>query len=119
MSKVKCIILEDDPLFIKVLEAYVHEMDFIELAGSYQDPVKGAVAIAKFKPDLLLLDIEMPYLDGLETLETINTRPRIIVISSRLDLVDNKDEDIDMFINKRDLVSPEQLAEAIKQVMSL
>lgn len=111
--------MEDDPLFLKALEVYLSEIEFIELKGAYDDPVAGVMAITKQKPDLLLLDIEMPYLDGFEAIAMLEVRPRIIVISGHVTESSLPKIEIDKFISKGNLREPEQLEKAIKEVMGL
>ncbi len=119
MTKISCIVLEDDPLFLAALKVYLSEMDFIDLLGAYSDPVKGAMAITKSKPDLLLLDIEMPYLDGFETIATLDVRPKIMVISGHVSAGELPPVDIDKFVSKSNIREPEDLEKAIREVMGL
>lgn len=56
----------------------------MELIGTFQNPVNGIMKVVKEKPDVLLLDLEMPYLDGFETLDTLDKKPKIIMISAHV-----------------------------------
>ena len=78
---IKCIAIDDDPLFLKMLQVFFREMKSASLLETFSNPVEGIMATVKIKPDVLLLDYEMPYLDGIEALETIDNPPKVIVIS--------------------------------------
>jgi DNA-binding NarL/FixJ family response regulator len=114
---ITCLAIDDDPLFLKLILAYVSEFDGIELIGSYTNPIDGVMAVVKSKPDVLLLDIEMPYMNGFETIGTLDKFPKIIVISGHLNDPDLPDFNVDKFISKRNLNDPETLEKAIREVM--
>ena len=81
---ITCIAIDDDPLFLQSLKAYFWDFEGMELIGTFQNPVNGIMKVVKEKPDVLLLDLEMPYLDGFETLETLDKKPKIIMISAHV-----------------------------------
>lgn len=117
MKKYRCIAIDDDPLFLEILEYYIQKVDSLELIETYNDPTQGAVGVVKHKPDLLFLDIEMPYLDGYETIYTLEQKPKIVIISSHLEYeTDLMKIDISKFVRKP-LSSPEQLASIVEEVM--
>jgi DNA-binding NarL/FixJ family response regulator len=118
MKKYRCIAIDDDPLFLEILEYYIQKVDTLELIETYSDPTQGAVGVVKHKPDLLFLDIEMPYLDGYETIYTLENKPKIVIISSHLEYeTDLLKIDVSKFVRKP-LSSPEQLAEIVEEVMN-
>jgi len=81
---ITCIAIDDDPLFLQTIETYLSEFDDIHLLGTYKNPVNGIMQVVKQKPDVLLLDLDMPYLDGFETLDTLEKRPKTIMISAHV-----------------------------------
>lgn len=113
---VSCMAIDDDPLFLKLLSSYFLEIKSAELIGSYTNPVNGVMAVAKQNPTVLLLDLDMPYLDGLEALTTLDRIPKIIVISGSWKL-DGQEIHVDKFLSKSELNSPQVLEEAIKAVL--
>lgn len=112
-----CIAIDDDPLFLKTLEMYFHEISGAELIGTFTNPVEGIMEVVKKKPQVLLLDIEMPYLDGFETLSTLDSRPKIIVISGHINESILPKTGIDRYLSKTELTSPQLLQRAIEDVL--
>lgn len=113
---ITCLAIDDDPLFLKLLQTYFHEMKNMQLLGTHHNPVEGVMAVVKEKPDVLLLDIEMPYLNGLEMIETLDRRPKIIVISGHLDTPDLPGIGIDKYVSKNNLKNAAILEEIINEV---
>lgn len=114
----RCIAIDDDPLFLKLLSSYFSDFKSAELLNTYTNPVEGIMAVVKQKPDVLLLDMDMPYLDGLEALETLDKHPRVIVISGNTRL-DPSSFNVDTFISKSNLTSGELLERSIQDVMAV
>lgn len=73
-----CIIVDDEPLAVKLLENYVSRTSFLTLQGSYTDSVEAIDNIRKNPSDILFLDIQMPDLNGMELAEMIPQQTRII-----------------------------------------
>lgn len=59
-------IVDDEPLAVKLLESFVAKTPDLELLGSFTDSVEAINAIKEEKPQLLFLDIQMPDLSGME-----------------------------------------------------
>lgn len=74
----KCAIVDDEPLAVKMLENYVEKTDFLTLAGSWNDSVEALKSIQDIKPELVFLDIQMPDLDGLELARMIPDGTRVV-----------------------------------------
>lgn len=74
----RCAIVDDEPLAVKMLENYVEKTDFLTLAGSWNDPVEALKSIRETKPELVFLDIQMPDLDGLELAGMIPEGTKVI-----------------------------------------
>ena len=62
----KCIVVDDEPLALDLLESYVRKTPFLELAGKYSSAVQAMKELANQQVDLIFLDIQMPELNGLE-----------------------------------------------------
>ncbi len=74
----KCIIVDDEPLALNLLESYVEKTPFLELTGKYSSAVQAMKEIPDKEADLLFLDIQMPELNGLEFSKMVSPDTRII-----------------------------------------
>lgn len=79
---ITCVITDDEPMARKGLQSYVEKVDFLSLTGSCEDAMQLNTLLKTQRPDLLLLDIEMPYLSGLDLLATLSNPPKVIVTSA-------------------------------------
>lgn len=75
---IKCIITDDEPFARKGLQGYIARIDFLELKGVCENALELNSLLKKEPVDLLFLDIEMPYLTGIEFLRQLATPPRVI-----------------------------------------
>ena len=77
-DKIKCLIVDDEPLARVVLKEHISKIDFLELAGECRNAIEANSFLLSHKIDLLFLDINMPHLSGLEFLEQLNPAPGVI-----------------------------------------
>ncbi|MEO6454622.1 MAG: LytTR family DNA-binding domain-containing protein [Ginsengibacter sp.] len=82
MSKIKCIIVEDEPLARKVLEGYVSRVPFLELQGSFEDAVYAMDHLREHNADLMFLDINLPQIKGVTFLRTLPDPPAVIITTA-------------------------------------
>ncbi len=73
-----CIIVDDEPLAVRLLESYVNKTPSLKLMGSYTDSVEAINALKEQQPDLLFLDIQMPDLNGMELASMVPAHTRVI-----------------------------------------
>lgn len=76
--KIKCIIIDDEPLAIDLLKAYVLQTPYLELVATFENPLAALDTIRTGGIDLLYLDINMPQITGLEFSKMIPSQTRII-----------------------------------------
>lgn len=76
--KLNCLIVDDEPLARKGMEEYVKEVAFLQLAGSCENAMKASGHLNEGNIDLMLLDIQMPKLSGIEFLKTLKNPPLVI-----------------------------------------
>ena len=76
--KLNCLIVDDEPLARRGMEEYVKEIAFLQLAGSCENAVKASTFLNEGTIDLMLLDIQMPKLSGIEFLKTLKNPPLVI-----------------------------------------
>jgi two-component system, LytTR family, response regulator len=82
MSKIKCIIIEDEPLAVKVLTDYISQVPFLELTGSFKDAILATDYLRDHQADLIFLDIHLPKLKGMAFLKTLTHPPAIIITTA-------------------------------------
>jgi len=76
--KISCIIIDDEPLARKGLKEYITDVDFLNLIGEYDSPLKATEQISKGEVQLLFLDIQMPKITGLDFFKTLQLAPPVI-----------------------------------------
>ncbi len=82
MSKVKCIIIEDEPLAVKVLTDYIAQVPFLELQASFKDAILATEWLHENNTDLIFLDIHLPKLKGMAFLKTLMNPPAVIITTA-------------------------------------
>src|SRR3989304_4322323 len=82
MSKIKCIIIEDEPLAVKVLSDYILQAPFLELQKSFKDAILATDFLRNNNTDLIFLDIHLPKLKGMAFLKTLPDPPAVIVTTA-------------------------------------
>jgi DNA-binding LytR/AlgR family response regulator len=78
----RCIIVDDEPLVRELLEDNVNQVPFLELVTSCRSALEAFEVLQKQKVDLVFLDIQMPRLNGLQFLQSLDHRPMVIIISA-------------------------------------
>jgi DNA-binding LytR/AlgR family response regulator len=80
--KLKCIIIEDEPVARKVLQEFVAEIDYLELMGYAENPLKAMPLLEGQDIDIVFLDINMPKINGIDFLKSYKTNARIIITTA-------------------------------------
>jgi len=80
--KLNCIIIDDEPVARKLLEEYILDTDFLQLAGKAENPIKATALLNTIKADLIFLDINMPKMNGIEFLRTSIDLPLTIMTTA-------------------------------------
>ena len=80
--KLKCIIVDDEPVARKVLQEYIEDIDFLELAGNAENPLKANAILNSEPVNLMFLDINMPKLSGIEFLRTSVNLPMVVMTTA-------------------------------------
>lgn len=75
---IRCVVVDDEPLAISVLEGYINQTPFLELAEKFTNPVKAYHFLSENEIDLLFVDIQMPDLSGLDMIATLEKKPLLI-----------------------------------------
>jgi len=82
MSKIKCIIIEDEPLAAKVLSDYILQTPFLELQATFKDAINATDWLRDNGIDLIFLDIHLPKLKGMAFLKTLTHPPAVIITTA-------------------------------------
>lgn len=80
--KIKCVIIDDEPLAINVIESHLKNFDNIEVVETFNNPVKAYNVLEQGKIDVIFLDINMPQLSGFSFIENLNHRPLIVITTA-------------------------------------
>ncbi len=82
MLKTRCLIIDDEPLAIQLIEQHLAQLETFEVVATGNNAIK-ALEILKSKPvDLLFCDIKMPLLTGLDLLKTLKNPPKTILTTA-------------------------------------
>lgn len=80
--KIRCLLVDDEPLAIRLIESHIAQTDLFEVVGTCSNAIK-AMEFLKTKPvDLLFLDIKMPQLTGIEFLKMLKNPPAVIITTA-------------------------------------
>jgi two-component system LytT family response regulator len=82
MSRIRCIIIEDEPLAVKVLTDYISQVPFLELQSSFKDAILATDYLRTNSTDLIFLDIHLPKLKGMAFLKTLSNPPAVIITTA-------------------------------------
>jgi DNA-binding LytR/AlgR family response regulator len=84
-NKIKCIIVDDEPLARNVLVKYAEQIDQLEVVASCSNALEAFEYIQQGHIQLVFLDIKMPKLNGLELIESIKNPPLIVFTTAYRD----------------------------------
>ncbi|MBX9782540.1 MAG: response regulator [Chitinophagaceae bacterium] len=82
ITPLKCLIVDDEDLAVSLPEAYVQKTEGIEVAGTCHHALEAKAFLQTHTVDILFLDIQMPYLTGLELVKQLANPPLIIFTTS-------------------------------------
>lgn len=99
--KLRCLIVDDEPLAHKVLENYMAQTDFLEPVGNCYTGLEAISFLSRNSADIIFLDISMPRMTGTAFLQTVINRPAIIMTTAFRDYaVESYDFDVTDFLLK-------------------
>ena len=95
MPAIKCMILDDEPLALDILENYIRQFSHLQLVSRLSNPVEAISYIKNHPIDLLFLDIKMPLMSGISLLKTLSAPPAVIFTTAYRDYaVESYDLDV-------------------------
>lgn len=82
---ITCIIIDDEPLAIEIVESYVSKVEQLKLVGTFRNAIQAFAFLQDQPVDLIFLDIQMPKLSGLDFLKTLKNPPKVILTTAYRD----------------------------------
>lgn len=82
MKKIKCIIVDDEPLAISLLQSYVQKVPFLELVFSTENPIDALEFIQNNESNLVFLDIQMPEITGINFMKILGNKLKYILTTA-------------------------------------
>jgi len=82
MSKIRCIVIEDEPLAVKVIADYISQVPFLDLQATFKDALLATDYLRGHTTDLIFLDIHLPKLKGMAFLKTLADPPAVIITTA-------------------------------------
>ena len=82
MKRIKCIVVDDEPLAVSLLGSYVEKIPFFELVFSTENPIEALEYIRKNDADLIFLDIQMPELSGINFMKIVGDKLKYILTTA-------------------------------------
>ena len=80
--KLKCVIVDDEPLAITIIATYLKKLPYIEIVGEFESAIPVYEFLKNNSVDLLFLDIEMPNLSGIDFIKSLQSLPNIILTTA-------------------------------------
>jgi DNA-binding LytR/AlgR family response regulator len=77
-SKFSCIIIDDEPIAIRVISSYLEKFEEFKNLGGFTNAIDALKILHQQKVDLMFLDIQMPGINGLEFIKSITKPPKVI-----------------------------------------
>lgn len=77
-APIKCIAIDDEPLALQLMKAYIEKTPSLKLVHAFEDAVSAAEMIRNHPVDLLFVDIQMPDINGLDLIRSLDMKPMVI-----------------------------------------
>ena len=83
---IRCLVVDDEPLALHILEDYISKMPFLQLLKATTNPIEALQLVQEGNIDLIFLDIQMPKMGGIDVLRRIaGNRCRVILLTAHAD----------------------------------
>tara|TARA_B110000211_G_C14077515_1_gene552894 strand:- start:1889 stop:2572 length:684 start_codon:yes stop_codon:yes gene_type:complete len=113
-----CVLVDDEPMDLLALKVLMRAFSDFKVIGDFQDPLEAMEFTENNKVDLLILDVEMPKLNGLDFIKSVKNVPHIILISSNSNYAaEAYDYNVTDYIVKP--VSKERLEQSIQKINNI
>ena len=75
---INCLLIDDEPLALSLLESYVARVPFLKLVGKFDEPLKALAFVQSENVDLLFIDVKMPDISGIDFVKSLPNKPQVI-----------------------------------------
>ncbi|MFD2567627.1 LytR/AlgR family response regulator transcription factor [Pseudotenacibaculum haliotis] len=79
---IKCVVIDDEPLAIQVLEQHIQQVPELDLVATFDNPITAGEFLQKNAVDLLFLDIQMPVVTGIDFIKNTKIQPKVILTTA-------------------------------------
>ncbi|KUJ60412.1 two-component system response regulator [Flavobacteriaceae bacterium CRH] len=80
--KINCLIIDDEPLAINVIKNYLEPVENFEVVNTFSNPIEGLNFLKNNKVDVVFLDINMPVLDGINFIKSLENPPILVITTA-------------------------------------
>lgn len=84
-EKLRCIVIDDEPIGKELIVDFVKTIPFLELKASYDDPIDALTYLQSNEVDIIFSDIQMPKITGIDLIRSLTRQPSIIFITAHRD----------------------------------
>ncbi|MEI6749502.1 MAG: LytR/AlgR family response regulator transcription factor [Bacteroidales bacterium] len=79
---IRCIAIDDEPLALEQIAGYIQKTPFLELSGLFESALQAIEAIGTTPVDLMFVDINMPDLNGMDFVKSLENPPKIVFVTA-------------------------------------
>jgi two-component system, LytTR family, response regulator LytT len=79
---IRCITIDDEPLALRQIAAYIEKTPFLELAGQYESALQAIEVLSSKRIDLMYVDINMPDLNGINFVKALGKPPMVVFVTA-------------------------------------
>ncbi|MCK5171385.1 MAG: response regulator transcription factor [Bacteroidales bacterium] len=113
--KLQCVIVDDEPLAITIIEGFLKKIPYIEIIGKFDNAIPVYEFLKSNPVDLLFLDIEMPNITGIDFLKSLSSPPSVIFTTANKNYaIEGFDLNVEDYILKP--ITFERLFKAVNRV---
>ncbi|OBS14092.1 DNA-binding response regulator [Elizabethkingia miricola] len=84
-DKLRCIVVDDEPIGKELIVGFVQTIPFLELRASFEDPIEALTYLQSNETDIIFSDIQMPKINGINLIRSLTKPPLIIFITAHRD----------------------------------
>lgn len=84
-TKLRCIVIDDEPIGKELVVDFVKTIPFLELLASFEDPLNALTYLQSNEVDIIFSDIQMPKINGIDLIRSLPKQPAIIFITAHRD----------------------------------